>query len=71
MKPQPLGVTLLENAAKADARGRQPGWVEHDGISCHYYPRSNSFGWWLFSRKCPKSTVLEHLRFQENFRKQA
>ena len=71
MKSQPLTVTLLEQMAKRNARGMQIGRAEQDGVRCHYYPNSRTWVFWLFSRKCCKASVIEHLRFQESFRKQA
>ncbi len=75
MKSQPLAVTLLEQKARRNARGLKSGLVsgraEEDGVRCHYYPNSKTFVWWIFSRKCPKGSVIEHFRFQEAFRKQA
>jgi hypothetical protein len=68
---EPLPVTLLETRAKANARGMQTGRAEDDGVRCHYYPNSKTYCWWLFSRKRPKTTIVEHFRFQESFRKQA
>ena len=71
MKQQPLSVTLLERRAKANARGRKPGYAEEDGVRCHYYPRSKTWVFWVFSVKRPKAAVVEHFRFQDVFRKQA
>jgi hypothetical protein len=71
MKAQPLAVTLLEQRAKANAKGMKIGRAEEDGVRCHYYPNSRTWVFWLFSRKCPKAAVSEHFRFQEVFRKQA
>jgi hypothetical protein len=49
----------------------QAGRAEEDGIRCHYYPRSKTWVFWIFSVRRPKAVVVEHLRFQESFRQAA
>jgi len=66
----PLMVTVLEQSAKANATRYDTGRACDDKIRCHYYPRSNTWGWWNQFGKCSKIDVVEHYRFLETFNKQ-
>lgn len=71
MRSDPLTVTLLQQRAKANAKGHHTGRAIDGDIRCHYYPRSQTWGWWNETGKCRKADIVAHYRFQENFRRRA